>query len=543
MRRCLMPIGVLTVVLATGLVTLGHTSLGTTVTDMGGNVYRTVTIGNQVWMAEDLRTTRYRNGDLIGTTHPATLDIRNESSPKYQWAYDGNEDNLAVYGRLYTWHAVADSRGIAPAGWHVPTEAEWAVLINRLGGESAAQGRLKEAGTSHWNSLNADATNESGFTALPGGNRDSNGSFLGIRDFTHWWTATAYDGSYAWRRALWKDSPMQSTGGWADKKMGWLVRCVRDAPAVLKDPNGPIYNLSTGERFASIQAAIDLALPGEVILVSPGTYQESLVLPDIPLTIRSANREDAAVVSWTVLAGNGNSPVVTLRPGTAIRSIQGLTIAGGMDGVVCPGARLSLSFCVITGHRDCGIEVSEEASVAMDHCIVAGSGDPGIRSLGKATSRFGYRFSKVDLNQCTIVQNKGCALEGDGITVANSILYGNGISAGGVQIKGNNVKVSYSDVQSGFGGLGNIDADPLFVAPGTWADPSTYVLGDLHLKSQAGHWSPRTCTWLQDDVTSPCIGAGDPNAAFGLEPMPNGGRVDLGAYGNTAEASRPPSLT
>ena len=87
-----------------------------TVTDIDGNVYQTVTIGKQVWMAEDLKTTRYRNGDLIGPTTPATLDINSESSPKYQWAYDGDEKNVATYGRLYTWYAVADGRNIAPVG-------------------------------------------------------------------------------------------------------------------------------------------------------------------------------------------------------------------------------------------------------------------------------------------------------------------------------------------------------------------------------------------------------------------------------------------
>jgi hypothetical protein len=144
----------------------------------------------------------------------------------------------------------------------------------------------------------------------------------------------------------------------------------------------------------------------------------------------------------------------------------------------------------------------------------------------------------VDLTQCTIVQNRGYGLEGDGITVVNSILYGNGISTGDVQIKGANVKVSYSDVCGGVAGQGNMDADPLFVAPGTWSDPNTYVSGDLHLCSKAGHWNPKTTSWVLDDVTSPCADAGDPNTAFGLEPLPNGGRVNMGAYGGTIEASR-----
>jgi uncharacterized protein (TIGR02145 family) len=127
-----------------------NSSVGDLVTDIDGNTYRTVTIGSQVWMAEDLRTTRYRNGDLIGTTSPSTLDISGESAPKYQWAYAGDEGNVATYGRLYTWHASTDNRSIAPVGWHVPTDAEWVTLTEFLGGEAAAQGKLKEAGTTHW---------------------------------------------------------------------------------------------------------------------------------------------------------------------------------------------------------------------------------------------------------------------------------------------------------------------------------------------------------------------------------------------------------
>jgi hypothetical protein len=145
----------------------------------------------------------------------------------------------------------------------------------------------------------------------------------------------------------------------------------------------------------------------------------------------------------------------------------------------------------------------------------------------------------VDLTQCTIVENRQHALDGDGITVTNSILYGNGASAGNTQIKGNNVKVSYCDVQGGFAGQGNLDVDPAFVAAGTWADPDTYLLGDFHLRSKAGHWDSRTSSWVLDDVTSLCIDAGDPGSPLGYEALGRWGTVvNLGAYGGTQEASR-----
>jgi len=117
-----------------------------TVTDIDGNIYHILTIGTQVWMAENLKTTRYRNGDSIGTTSPATLDLTDELTPKHQWAYDGNKINAVTYGRLYTWYAINDSRNICPTGWHIPTDAEWTTLTDFLGGENTAQTNLKGKG-------------------------------------------------------------------------------------------------------------------------------------------------------------------------------------------------------------------------------------------------------------------------------------------------------------------------------------------------------------------------------------------------------------
>ena len=153
-----------------------------TFTDVEGNAFHFVKIGKQIWMKENLKTTKFSNGDLIGTTNPPTFDISEESNPKYQWAYDGNEDNVAAYGRLYTWYAITDSRNICPAGWHLPTNAEWDTLSFYLEGENVAGGKLKEIGNKHWKSQNFGATDEVGFTALPGGGHDSNGKFSHLGD-------------------------------------------------------------------------------------------------------------------------------------------------------------------------------------------------------------------------------------------------------------------------------------------------------------------------------------------------------------------------
>ena len=200
-----------------------------TVQDIGGNVYPIIIIGKQVWMKEDLKTTRYSNGDSIGTTTPTTLDITNEPTPKYQWAYDGNESNVEIYGRLYTWYAATDDRNICPTGWHVPTDADWSTLTTFLVGEYVAGGKLKEKGITHWKSPNTGATNESGFTALPGGYRyfDGNGTFYYIKYDGRFWSSTESGTNYAWSRSmLYNYGSVSRYENY--KKEGFSVRCIRN---------------------------------------------------------------------------------------------------------------------------------------------------------------------------------------------------------------------------------------------------------------------------------------------------------------------------
>lgn len=197
-----------------------------TMTDQDGNTYKTIQIGMQVWMAENLKATTYRNGDAIGSTDPSTLGISGESNPKYHWPCMNDESKVATYGRLYTWYAVTDSRNIAPQGWHVATYQEWITLRDFLGGTNSAGGKLKETGTTHWAEPNTAAANESGFTALPGGLREPAGVFYIDAKIGNWWTASA-NGSKAWHAyadaltgsLLLIDSP---------KAVGYSVRCVKD---------------------------------------------------------------------------------------------------------------------------------------------------------------------------------------------------------------------------------------------------------------------------------------------------------------------------
>jgi uncharacterized protein (TIGR02145 family) len=196
-----------------------------TVTDIDGNVYRTVRIGSQEWMAENLKTTSYRNGDAIANVSDNNSWF-NLTTGAY-CNYNNDENYVATYGRFYNWYAVNDGRNLAPAGWHVSTDADWAALITYLGGEAVAGGYLKEAGTTHWSSPNTGATNESGFTALPGGYRNPDGPSNHIGNIGFWWTATVDNTNKAWRLTMrYFDIAVERNSYYM--MGGMSVRCVKD---------------------------------------------------------------------------------------------------------------------------------------------------------------------------------------------------------------------------------------------------------------------------------------------------------------------------
>jgi uncharacterized protein (TIGR02145 family) len=196
-----------------------------TPTDFDGNIYQIVTIGTQVWMAENLKTTHYRNGDTIPNV---ISNIVWDSLTAGAFCNYNNDAALtAVYGRLYNWYAIGDNRKIAPIGWHVASEAEWQTLVAYLGGNDIAGGKLKEAGFSHWLSPNTGATNESHFSALPGGDRDGNGSYNYMGIDAYYWTSTKYGSSLAWYRPLRAASSVVTSNN-SNLDYGYSVRCVRD---------------------------------------------------------------------------------------------------------------------------------------------------------------------------------------------------------------------------------------------------------------------------------------------------------------------------
>ncbi len=196
-----------------------------TVVDIDNNVYHTVKIGTQTWMAENLAVTHYRNGDnIINVTDSAQWSrLKTGAYCNYN-----NDTNIAKkYGLLYNWYAVTDIRNIAPKGWHVPTDDEWEKLTDYLGGENEAGYKLKEQDTNHWKSPNDSSTNETGFTALPGGYRYHNGSFGFIGVYGAYWGSNEYDFIEGWSLGMtYSDRTAIILSG--TKTNGLTVRCIKD---------------------------------------------------------------------------------------------------------------------------------------------------------------------------------------------------------------------------------------------------------------------------------------------------------------------------
>jgi uncharacterized protein (TIGR02145 family) len=207
------------------------TDISQPVTDIDGNSYNTVQIGNQVWMSENLKTSRYRNGGsipyVLGNTEWGALTTGAWSNYDHDVA-----GNNSIYGKLYNWYATLGDN-LCPIGWHVPSDAEWTILTEYLGGGIVAGGKMKSIGTAYWNDPNTGATNESGFSALPGGGRYNDGSFFNIRLSAYFWSASEngyFNDGYG-RGLNYGNSNVESYGpydAYDNKSVGYSVRCIRD---------------------------------------------------------------------------------------------------------------------------------------------------------------------------------------------------------------------------------------------------------------------------------------------------------------------------
>lgn len=201
------------------------------VNDVDGNVYPTITIGTQTWMAQNLNTTHYNDGSLIPLVTNTNIWASNYNSNGQNqmmcW-YDNDKATYTAnkYGALYNWFSVKTGK-LCPIGWHVPSDAEWNNLYSFLGGIATSGGKLKEVGFSNWKSPNTGATNSVGFNTLPSGARNNLGGFDVIGNQSVWWSTTAYDTTYIWMHAILNNNSSVLRGN-GNKFQGFSVRCLKD---------------------------------------------------------------------------------------------------------------------------------------------------------------------------------------------------------------------------------------------------------------------------------------------------------------------------
>lgn len=199
--------------------------LGEGLTDVEGNFYHTIILGDQEWMVENLKTTRYRNGDTISNI---TGDNPWCFYTDGAWCDYNNDPSISnVYGKLYNWFAVIDERNIAPHGWHIPTNDEWLKLVEYLGGETIAGGKMKEDGSAHWITPNVGAISSSGFMGLPGGNRMANSGFFYLQQNAVWWSSTEQQSDFAYNLSIFSSSADAFILS-SPSNFGNSIRCVRD---------------------------------------------------------------------------------------------------------------------------------------------------------------------------------------------------------------------------------------------------------------------------------------------------------------------------
>lgn len=343
------------------------------------------------------------------------------------------------------------------------------------------------------------------------------------------------------------------------------------SPSESVTENSPVYNVTQDKRYNYIQYAIIAASPFDRIVVSPGTYNENIDFAGKQLTLSSSDPNDPAIVADTIIKGSGNA--VTFADDEDANSvITGFTITNANTGIYCSDTSPTISKCIITGNRQYGIELHGKANPTITYCDIScnqGSAIsipegtrlslsmPSIDHCIMASNRLHGIYCDVPLiANCTIAANGRSGVAGKYPRINNSIVYYNSRDTGDVQIESSSPIVTYSDVQGGWTGTGNMSQDPCFAEVGFWdvngtpedISDDTWSAGDYHLLSQAGRWIPPHPSgtdpniqvsggWMTDEVTSPCIDAGDPNMDCINELWPHGKRINMGAYGRSTQAS------
>ncbi len=295
------------------------------------------------------------------------------------------------------------------------------------------------------------------------------------------------------------------------------------APRELGTPDHP---------FDHIQEAIDLAAEGASIIVYPGLYRESIDFlgKHIRLVGMEVNEPNGA--TWPIIDGEGADTVVKFAAGEDANTLLiGFTITGGKaqstGAIQCAASSPTIANCLIVGNR------------AMD---------PNGAAVWCTDSQATF-VNCVIADNCAGQDSAGLYLRGGRPVVVNSVIWANAPTE--IHVDGGDPYVRFSDVAGGWEGRGNVSTDPLFVRPGRWVgrnqpdvvvrpanSDAVWVMGDYHLKSRAGRWDTAAGAWVRDRISSPCIDAGDPRSWVDQEPFPNGGIINMGAYGGTAQACK-----
>jgi Right handed beta helix region/WD40-like Beta Propeller Repeat len=279
--------------------------------------------------------------------------------------------------------------------------------------------------------------------------------------------------------------------------------------AFLADPNGPIENLRTGERFNSIQHAVSFAEAGDTIVLQPGLYEERLDLAGKDVVLQSVDPTDPCAAEATVIQGAAENPVIRCSGNSAACALRGLTLTGGLAGLSLQDASPCIEYCRIMDNAGSGIEMEVKSNPTIERTLICANGGAGIAMTPAMNGRWPV-YNEPSLINCTVAHNAFEGITGGVVTLRNCIVWGNGGDVQALQVAPVEATVRYSCIEGGFDGEGNMDANPLFLTD-----------GDHHLHPD-----------------SPCIDGGDPADDPGDEPVLNGGRINMGAYGGTLHATR-----
>ena len=331
-----------------------------------------------------------------------------------------------------------------------------------------------------------------------------------------------------------------------------------------------VRNVNSGKKYVYIQQAINEADPCDLIIVSPGIYSEDINFIGKNLTVSSSDPNNHAIVASTIIKGSNNA-VTFSNNENANSIITGFTITDANTGIYCENTSPMISKCRVIENKQSGILLDNFSCPNVSYCEISCNKFHGLAVLGTRSSFMsmpsiehcviaanqmnGIFCGLPQVKNCTIAANGQTGIAGNSPNVSNSIIFYNGSNSDNVQLNGDSAIVTYSDIQGGWTGTGNINQDPCFAETGFWnvngtpydTSDDTWLVGDYHLLSQAGRWVPLQATqddpnmqisgWMADEVTSPCIDAGDPSSNWSEEVWPHGKRINMGAYGGTAQAS------